>query len=168
MLIREIQESDRSFYIDLYERTAGEGQWIGGELPVDHEELSARVDRSLTLDNVVILVAVDADEVPIGHLGCVEATGIVHFGMMVEPDARGQGVGRELLVAAIDWARGRGAHKMALEVWPHNERAQALYRSVGFEVEGRLIHHYRRNSGELWDCLIMGLVVSGDNDISDP
>ena len=46
---------------------------------------------------------------------------------------------------------------MALEVWPDNERAIALYTRMGFIEEGRLRRHYRRRNGELWDALIMGL-----------
>lgn len=160
MEIRELIEADRQFYLDLYEATAAEGRWIGGELPVNHAELSDRVDRALSLDNVAILVATDEADAPIGHLGLVEGAGIVEFGMMIEPSHRGQGLGRQLLDAAIAWSRAIGAHKMALEVWPHNERAQALYLAAGFEVEGRLLQHYRRNNGELWDCLIMGLVLA--------
>jgi len=50
-------------------------------------------------------------------------------------------------------------HKLALEVWPHNGAARALYRRLGFVDEGRLRRQYRRRSGELWDAIVMGLVV---------
>jgi RimJ/RimL family protein N-acetyltransferase len=45
-------------------------------------------------------------------------------------------------------------------VWPHNDRAIALYARRGFVEEGRLVRHYRRRSGELWDAIIMGLPLS--------
>jgi len=160
--IRPIRESDRQGYIDLYEATAAEGRWIGGELPVNHAELSARVDRALTLDNVAIFVAeaqVDGVEAQIGHLGLVLSAGIVEFGMMVAPGHRGAGVGKLFLAELISWAEQNDAHKVMLEVWPHNDRARALYESAGFEIEGTLVKHYRRNNGELWDCLLMGLVL---------
>jgi ribosomal protein S18 acetylase RimI-like enzyme len=48
---------------------------------------------------------------------------------------------------------------VALQVWPHNERAIALYRKFGFQVEGRLVRHYRRRNGELWDAIPMALVL---------
>jgi RimJ/RimL family protein N-acetyltransferase len=69
-------------------------------------------------------------------------------------------VGSALLSAAIAWAREAGAHKVALQVWPHNEAAIALYRKFGFEQEGRLRRHYRRRNGELWDAVVMGLCLS--------
>jgi RimJ/RimL family protein N-acetyltransferase len=46
---------------------------------------------------------------------------------------------------------------MALQVWPHNAAAIALYERFGFERECYLRRHYRRRSGELWDAIVMGL-----------
>src|SRR6266508_2058891 len=70
---------------------------------------------------------------------------------------RGRGVGSALLRAGIEWARGAGAHKVALQVWPHNAAALALYEKFGFQREGLLRGHYRRRNGELWDAIVMGL-----------
>jgi len=72
---------------------------------------------------------------------------------------RGQGIGTRLVEHGTEWARQAGAHKLALEVWPHNDRAIALYKKMGFLEEGRLRRHYRRRSGELWDAVVMGLLL---------
>lgn len=56
--------------------------------------------------------------------------------------ARGQGIGRSLLSAGIDWARSRGAHVVHLEVDERNESALGLYRSYGFEEWGRRSDYY--------------------------
>jgi ribosomal protein S18 acetylase RimI-like enzyme len=72
---------------------------------------------------------------------------------------RGRGVGSALLAAAIEKARGDGLHKLSLEVFAHNDAAIALYRKVGFVEEGRRVKHYRRASGELWDSIVMGLLL---------
>src|SRR4029453_3862502 len=69
----------------------------------------------------------------------------------------GGGVGTALLAEAVARARTVGAHKIALQVWPHNAAAIALYERFGFEREGYLRRHYRRRSGVLWDAIIMGL-----------
>ncbi len=79
--------------------------------------------------------------------------------MAVDADWRGRGVGGALMAAAIDWARGNGIHKLALQVWPHNLAAQRLYQRFGFVEEGHLRRHYRRRNGELWDAIVMGLVL---------
>lgn len=70
-----------------------------------------------------------------------------------------QGVGRALLQAAIDWARDAGAHKLELQMWPHNDTARRLYEGMGFVQEGYLRRHYPRKNGELWDAVVMGLVL---------
>jgi ribosomal protein S18 acetylase RimI-like enzyme len=72
---------------------------------------------------------------------------------------RGRGVGSALLAAAIQWARERGLHELSLDVFAHNASAIALYRKFGFVEEGRRVKHYRRASGDLWDTLVMGLLL---------
>ena len=79
--------------------------------------------------------------------------------MLVDGRHRGRGVGSALIDAAITWARAQGAHKMTLEVWRHNAAARALYGKFGFRDEGLLRRHYRRRNGELWDAVVMGLVL---------
>jgi ribosomal protein S18 acetylase RimI-like enzyme len=82
---------------------------------------------------------------------------VADLGMAVLAAWRGRGVGSALLAEGIDQARAAGAHKIALQVWPHNRAAIALYERFGFQREGYLTRHYRRRSGELWDAVIMSL-----------
>jgi ribosomal protein S18 acetylase RimI-like enzyme len=58
------------------------------------------------------------------------------LGMAVAADARGQGIGRQLITAALTQAARRGLTRIELTVHSHNMTAQALYTSVGFELEG--------------------------------
>jgi ribosomal protein S18 acetylase RimI-like enzyme len=51
----------------------------------------------------------------------------------VSPQARGQGVGRQMLAAVETHARDLGCCKVTLEVRSDNARAIGLYRSVGFK-----------------------------------
>jgi RimJ/RimL family protein N-acetyltransferase len=105
------------------------------------------------------VVAVAGDQV-VGLLH-VEASrhGFGELGMAVDAGWRGRGVGSALVQAAIDWARGAGLHKLCLEVFPHNAAGIALYRRAGFAEEGCRVGQYRRASGELWDAIVMGLVL---------
>jgi RimJ/RimL family protein N-acetyltransferase len=86
-------------------------------------------------------------------------SGLLNLGMWVIKPWRGRGAGSALVTACIDWAKAQGAHKIALEVWPHNEPARNLYRRFGFEEEGYLRSHWRRRNGELWDSVVMGLLL---------
>jgi ribosomal protein S18 acetylase RimI-like enzyme len=56
--------------------------------------------------------------------------------MWIAPACRRRGLGRDLLVAGIDWARRRGARKLCLGVVVGNSPALGLYRLAGFEPTG--------------------------------
>lgn len=59
------------------------------------------------------------------------------FGMFVAPEARGQGVGKALLLDLINMSRKcDGLEQINLTVVSNNEAAKRLYNSVGFEVYG--------------------------------
>ncbi|GHE88722.1 N-acetyltransferase [Streptomyces spiralis] len=57
-------------------------------------------------------------------------------GLAVADEARGAGVGRALLRAAVAEARRQGARRLSLRVLGHNTAARKLYESEGFVVEG--------------------------------
>ncbi|HKB49055.1 MAG TPA: GNAT family N-acetyltransferase, partial [Ktedonobacterales bacterium] len=59
------------------------------------------------------------------------------WGMYTAPEARGQGIGRALIEAALAHARTLpGLEQVNLSVVTSNAAARALYRSLGFEVYG--------------------------------
>ena len=95
----------------------------------------------------------------VGELGVHRQAGVADLGMMVRDGYRGRGIGSALMEACIDWSRANRAHKITLTVFPHNAAGLALYRKHGFTVEGRLVRHWRRRTGELWDAIPMGLVL---------
>ncbi|ASN28289.1 GNAT family N-acetyltransferase [Streptomyces pluripotens] len=76
-------------------------------------------------------------------------------GFAVAEDARGQGIGRILIRAAVEEARGRGARRLTLRVLGHNTPARALYESEGFLVEGVLPEEFHLD-GKYVDDVFMG------------
>lgn len=54
--------------------------------------------------------------------------------VLVDPQDRGLGIGRALVIAALDLAKSRGFTSCRLEVARDNVTAHALYRSLGFGV----------------------------------
>ena len=158
--VRPAAAADVDAMVTLFASVAGEGRWIGREV-VDRAERHAELMAALASSDSGQFVVAAAGEV-VGHLGIVlRPYGVAELGMMVAPGWRGMGVGSALLGSGIDWARGAGAHKVALQVWPHNEAALRLYRRFGFVEEGRLRRHYRRRNGEVWDAVVMGLALDG-------
>ncbi len=143
--------------VALLAEVAGEGRWIATEAPVDVGRRHRRMAEDIEAADAVVLVA-EAGGTPVGELGLHLAPyGVADLGMAVAAGWRGRGVGGALLAEGIEQARAAGAHKLALQVWPHNTAAIALYERFGFQREGYLRRHYRRRSGELWDAIIMGL-----------
>jgi RimJ/RimL family protein N-acetyltransferase len=151
--IRPARDDDRLPLALVFAAVAEERDGIGSEPPVDVE---ARAE-SWTLDGTIVAVA--GGEV-LGSIH-VEASrhGYGEIGMAVARAWRGRGVGSALMAAAIEWARAQGLHKLSLGVFAHNAAGLALYRKFGFVEEGRRIKHYRRQSGELWDSIEMGLLL---------
>lgn len=137
---------------ELFAAVAAERDGIATEPPVDLGERAAVFAKSVA----GTVIAVAGDQV-IGLIH-VEASrhGFGEFGMLVDRDWRGRGVGSALVRAAIGLAREQGLHKLSLEVFARNAAGIALYRKCGFLEEGRRIRQYRRASGELWDTIVMG------------
>jgi RimJ/RimL family protein N-acetyltransferase len=159
LVVRPARLDEVNAVVDLYVTVAAEGSWIAAEAPVDRPSRVERFTRSIERDDATMFVAEDEGRL-VGSLGIeVRPYGVADLGMMVAADRRGTGVGSALLEAAIEWARSAGAHKVSLEVWPHNEAARGLYRKFGFEEEGLLRGQYRRRNGELWDAVPMGLLL---------
>ncbi|MFP8885076.1 MULTISPECIES: GNAT family N-acetyltransferase [Streptomyces] len=75
-------------------------------------------------------------------------------GLAVDGTARGRGVGRALLRAAMAEARRQGASRITLRVLGHNAPARALYASEGFAVEGVLPGEFLLESGYADDVLM--------------
>ena len=158
--VRPAGVADLPAVVDLLEQVAAEGRWIGTE-QVDRRQRLADFTTSLSSPDNAIFVA-DSEGQVIGHVTLgLRSYGVVDLGMLVAEHWRGRGVGTALLGTAIDWARNAGAHKVGLQLWTHNDAARALYRKFGFEDEGLLRRQYRRRNGELWDAVIMGLLLDG-------
>jgi ribosomal protein S18 acetylase RimI-like enzyme len=79
------------------------------------------------------------------------------LGMGLLPDYRGRGLGRRLAVQTIDAAKQAGIERVELDVFASNTRAIALYRALGFVVEG-IRHRARKLDGQYDDNVLMALV----------
>jgi ribosomal protein S18 acetylase RimI-like enzyme len=153
--VRQAQPEDARALAELFAAVAEERDRIATEPPVDVDKRTTQF--AAAIDGTIVAVA-GGDCVGSLHI-FGNKFGVGEFGMAVARPWRGRGVGSALVAAAIEKARGEGLHKLSLEVFPHNDAAIALYRKFGFVEEGRRVKHYRRASGELWDSVVMGLLL---------
>jgi len=158
--VRRADPGDVDAVVELFAAVVDEDRWLGTQPPVDRDVERSRflAEMDPSSENASLVAVVD-DEM-VGHAR-VDLTPykVAGLGMMVDARWRGRGVGGALVRAAIEAASELGAHKVALQVWPHNDVARRLYLRHGFLEEGLLRRHYPRRNGELWDAVIMGLVL---------
>jgi len=83
----------------------------------------------------VVLVATSTANRPLGYISChLEAArqegqiGLVG----VSPEVRGKGIGKGLVMAAMDWYRLKGARAVTVVTQGRNRAAQCLYQQCGF------------------------------------
>jgi RimJ/RimL family protein N-acetyltransferase len=160
MQVRRATQDDAEAFAAVVADVAAEERWIATEPPVDVAAFAARV-RTMLEGGDVLWVLEDGEGRVVGTLGLhvTRAAGVMALGMCIVEAFRGRGGGRAFIEAAIAHAREIPLHKLELEVWPDNERAIALYRSAGFEVEGERRSHYRRRDGSLRSSVLMGLLL---------
>ena len=153
--VRPARRDDAREMAELLAAVAEERDGIATEPPVDVDARTHEFAESAAGS----LVA-EADGAIIGMIRVGEGRfGVGELAMLVERGWRGRGVGSALVAAAIEAARSKGLHKLSLDVFAHNAAAIALYHKFGFVEEGRRVGQYRRSSGELWDSIVMGLLL---------
>lgn len=78
--------------------------------------------------------AVVVDNRPVGLIGAQRQNteSIYLYSLWLDPAARGRGLARTLVAAAVDWARSQRVLRVTLRVKVDNAAARAVYESLGF------------------------------------
>jgi ribosomal-protein-alanine N-acetyltransferase len=86
----------------------------------------------------------EIDEQMCGYSVACGAVGVAELeSVAVSAGAQRRGVGRALCEQAMQWARGRGAQAIELEVRESNDAARGLYRLMGFVEQGKRVKYYK-------------------------
>jgi len=109
-------------------------------------------------------VAVEGDLV-VGYLALLPLHGwSAHVGslrVVVDPEVRGQGVGRALARHGLVQGLDLGLSKIVVEVVVDAVPAIGMFEALGFEPEALLRDHVRDKSGELHDLVVLAHLVEG-------
>ena len=144
ILIRRFIADEWRIYRDVRLRALRDapdafGSTYAREAAFDDALWQDRLRTAALAENQLPLIAVQ-DDVPVGLAWGRQdddAADVARvYQVWVTPDARGLGVGRQLLQAIIDWARSRGVRRLELGVTPSHPAAVRLYRSAGFVDAG--------------------------------
>ena len=122
------------------------------------------IESHLNNPNYMILVAVINSEIAgildftNGRRDRISHTG--EFGMSVAKHFRDQGIGSLLLMSLIEWAsKNKAIEKIGLSVHSNNHRAIALYKKMGFEIEGVRKRDLKYSNDSYVDTTIMGRFI---------
>lgn len=168
MLVEPARLADVPNLLRLHRDVLAEGRWFVSELaeyPFDVFSLLEHVKRVLADPHSNWLVARDGDAL-VGFATAIASPvarlrHVVRFEVMVAKSARGSGVGKALTEGIVSWARhNEPTTKLSLAVFDDNERAIALYRSLGFVEEGRRPAEYRERDGQFRGDVLMALDVT--------
>ncbi len=118
---------------------------VHGQIDAGVEE---RLRAMLTLPQYAIFVAQDEQGRIVGLLTASQRWTLWHMGpcaiieeLVVDEAARGQGAGRALIQAAIEWAKAQACSEVEVSTGMDNTAAQALYRRLGFGDEALLLEY---------------------------
>ncbi|EIT84376.1 acetyltransferase [Fictibacillus macauensis ZFHKF-1] len=134
-----------------------------GEAFLDPTAFRALIEQDHQSPHNLCLVAT-IDEQIVGYARCqgsnlARLQHRVEFGMGVLEAYWGLGIGKQLLLSCISWAKAQRLHKMTLTVLATNEPAISLYHHLGFQQEGCLVDDKYHRDGRYYDTLLMGLFL---------
>jgi RimJ/RimL family protein N-acetyltransferase len=161
MIIRQIQIEDAAAFASVIQAVEIESEFMLYE-PYERRvspEIQEKMIRTLTEgENSNIFVAENQGEL-VGYLIAIGGTAkrTIHSANIVigiREKFRGQGIGTQLFEQLEIWARKKKLHRLGLTVMSTNKAGQALYKKMGFEIEGTKRHSLFVN-GEFIDeyCL---------------
>ena len=138
MIIRKMTNSDKKAVIDLQNR-----HWTASTSPVyDKTWTEKELDQYLA-KGITFFIAETNNQI----VGCLDlgpyypfpaGKHVATFGILINKDYRGKGVGTALIRVAIAEAKSQGYHKLAIHVLGTNKSAISLYQKLGFLREACL------------------------------
>ncbi len=158
--LRRARPTDARPLARLFSAVRAEGRWLATPPSAVSEPSESYFIGEMIRAGDSLVVVAEADGDVVGNvLVTTERSSVSdHIGTLsiaILAGWRDIGIGAALMRAAQDWTRERGLAKLALGVFPDNDRAIAVYEHAGFEREGVRRRQYRGYGGGFRDELLM-------------
>lgn len=141
IIIRPINSNDKDAWLSL--RLALWPEHTKEELLKDMEQIIANPLNQMVFgavnDNAVLIGFIEVSIRPIAD-GCSTAPVGYIEGWFVQSDYQQQGVGKQLVEAAEQWARTRGLKEMASDCLLDNTVSANAHVALGYTIANKLIH----------------------------
>ncbi len=161
-VLRNGTEQDGQALLDIFKLTHAQTDYLLSypeeSTHTAQQEAEFLKQRTQSADEIELLAELEGRIIGSAGIGCVarreKTRHRAEFGISVDRAYWGLGVGRALTEASIACARSAGYHQLELEAVAENQKALALYRSVGFVEYGRNPRGFRsRLTG--WQELVL-------------
>lgn len=144
MRIRQVTPEDTGKFIELVKRVDAESDYMlmePGEREITLDEQRQRLEKIEQDTHSTILVAQNKENELVGYLAAFGGNAkrtrhSVYLVIGITENFRGKGLGTKLFQMIEKWAKERGILRMELTVVCKNHSAVALYKKMGFEIEG--------------------------------
>ena len=128
------------------------GRWVDDLIEMKGATPDLKPGLSEIIGNIKTIVGLFVSEsntgLPYAAVMCVQDYDLAGvFELVTHPDFRNQGRGREMVTAALRWAKGNGAKQAWLQVVSRNEAAVSLYNSLGFNEVYRYAYRQAPKTG---------------------
>jgi RimJ/RimL family protein N-acetyltransferase len=163
--LRPLERADLPRYQELFSEPEISLHYGRLGVPENLDQLQRRFDAGEfdTTDRFFVL-AIETEGTLIGAVELKNEENLpsrsATFGIIIgDPAYLDRGYGTEASTLLLDYAFAvLGYHKINLDLFEYNARAQAMYEKLGFVVEGRRReNHWSR--GRFWDDVLMGVTA---------
>ena len=168
-ILRNGTEEDGQALLDIFVLTHAQTDFLldyPDEITLTVEQERQFLREKTESEDEIELIA-ETDEKVVGSAGiwCIRNREKLRhragFGISIDEAFWGLGIGRALTEACIECARAAGYAQLELDVFAENEKALALYKSVGFTEYGRNPRGIKLRSSGWQGLVLMRLELDG-------
>jgi ribosomal protein S18 acetylase RimI-like enzyme len=156
MELRPIQSADLALIAEFFVRVPERDRTFFNEDVLDPAVVEGFL-RPHEGDQRLILL--DDDGTVVGWLALFGGVGWSHhvarIGLVVDPAARGRGLGKQLAREGLVRGLQAGYSKLVVEIIAEERPAIGMFQAIGFQIEALLLDHVRDLTGTVHDLVVL-------------